>query len=298
MRLCSARILAFLILVLVACRSEETPPPGVIGKVGARQLTLDEFRRYVERNAGTPLNQIAPPAASALLDQYLDEVVLSEIAAARGLTVSPAQVTQALRNEPGVSVVEKTDEMRRARLVNDIYARMPRPSDRDIATYYSDHPEEFRNGDQVRARQILIHDEAKAQQALAEIKKGIPFEEVSKKYSSAPNASRGGDIGFVGRGQLPKVFEDVIFSLKEGESSSVIKTDANFLHIFKVDKIQKAGVVPLEAAAPIVEQKLREEQLRNELDKALAAGRRDLNPTVHVSQVGFSYRGKYGSTGE
>lgn len=294
-----ATAVALLLVVLAtSCKKKPEPPPGVVASIGDRLVTADDFKRYLERNAGAPLTQLAPEAASALFDQYLDELLLSEEASARGLDVATPDVARALQNDSGASPVEKRDELRRSRLVSDISAKMPGPSEAEIEQYYKQHPEEFRTGEQVRARQILVHDEREANKALAELRRGAAFEEVSRKYSRAPNASRGGDIGFIGRGQLPRVFEDAIFGLKAGEVSNVIRTDGNFFHIFKVDEIVAPGDVSFAAARPLIDQKLREERLRGELEQLREAARKRFEVQVYTNRLGFNYRGKYRQEGE
>lgn len=284
--------------ILAACDRNEGAPPGVIASLRDRLVTLEDFRSYVDRNAGTPLGQMPAEAAGALFDQYIDELILSEEAAARGLDVTADEVARAMQNASGVSIVEKRDELRRSRLVSDILTRMPKPTDAEIEQYYQQNAEEFRTSDQVRARQILLHSEDDAKKALAELEKGVAFEQVSKKYSRAPNAARGGDIGFIARGQLPRVFEDAIFNLKAGETSQIVRTDGNFYHIFKVDEVAAAGSIPLSMARPSIEQNLGEERLRSELERVRNDARKRLELTIHPERLGFRYRGKYRVQGE
>ncbi len=57
---------------------------------------------------------------------------------------------------------------------------------------------------------------------------------------SSSSATRGGEIGWVSREELPKMFADEILGLKEGEVSDVIRTDSTF-HIFRVDERPRPG---------------------------------------------------------
>lgn len=294
----SSIALALLVAAAPGCRRESEPPPGVIATIGDRQPTAADFQRYLDRNAGTPLNQLAPAAASALLDQFIDEILVAELAESKGVSVTAAEIEGSPVSDAGESSTEKSDQIRRSKYVASLSAQLPGPSEAELVRYYQQHPEEFRTGDQVHTRQILMHDEKEAAAAVAELRKGAAFEEVSKKYSKAPNAARGGDIGFVGRGQLPKIFEDVIFSLKPGEFSSVIKTETNFFHIFKVDEVRKAGTVPFAIARPVIEQKLKEEKLRSELERQTEQARQELNVAVYPRRLGFRYTGKYATTSE
>jgi len=65
-------------------------------------------------------------------------------------------------------------------------------------------------------------------------KEGKPcyFEDMAKKKSDCLSFKRGGDLGYVGRGDLDKVFEDVLFTLKVGEISGVVHTESG-VHLIK-----------------------------------------------------------------
>ena len=63
-------------LALLACHRKPSTPPDVIVRVGERMVTLADFKRYIEHNAGTDLAQVTPEVASAMLDQYVEEILL------------------------------------------------------------------------------------------------------------------------------------------------------------------------------------------------------------------------------
>lgn len=85
----------------------------------------------------------------------------------------------------------------------------------------------------VRASHILVPSEREALRIIDEIKKGKDFSEMAKRYSSCPSGKGGGDLGFFGKGQMVKEFEDAAFSLKDGELSKPVKTQFGW-HIIKV----------------------------------------------------------------
>jgi parvulin-like peptidyl-prolyl isomerase len=265
-------------------------PPDVIARIGDRMLTLADFKRYLERNAGTDLAQLPPEVASAVLDQYVEEIILSEHAAKTGVEVPADAIAAAVRSDAGATVIEKRDEMRRQRLLNSITAQIPEPDGQQIREYFDSHQNEFRSEEEVRVRQILVHDETLAADIAARLKKGTSFEELAVEHSKAANAARGGDIGFVSRGELPKMFEEEIFALGPGQTSSVIRTDNSF-HLFKVEEKRPAGVLSFEAAAPAIRTRLQEEAVRERMAQLVGRARRDMQVAVLTKRLPFRYSG-------
>ena len=286
------RFLPFVLaaLALLACHRKPSTPPDVIVRVGERLVTVADFKRYIERNAGTDLAQVTPEVASAMLDQFVEEILLSEYAASHGVEIAAEKIASAVRNEAGSTVIEKRDEMRRQKLVADLVADLGAPSDADVRAYYEQHASEFRSGEELHVKQILVHDESLANDIADKLKHGAPFEELSSQYSLAPNAKKGGEIGYVSRGELPKMFEDEIFALKPGGVSPVIKTESSY-HIFKVADRRAPGVVDLQTAAPVIREKMKDEALRQRLAATVKKARGELPVAVLTRRLPFRYSG-------
>jgi parvulin-like peptidyl-prolyl isomerase len=283
-------ILLFIAFAAVACHRKPSTPPDVVARLGERMLTLSEFKRYIDRNSGTDLAQITPEVASALLDQYIEEVVLAEYAGSHGVEVPAEKIAAAVRTDAGATVIEKRDEMRRQKLISDISGEVPQPTDDEVRAYYEANPAEFKSGEEVHVRQILLHDEGLANDIAGKLKAGGSFEDLSAQHSLAPNAKKGGDIGYVSRGELPKRFEDEIFGLQPGHVSGVIQTDNSF-HIFKVDDRRPPGTIDLQTAAPVIREKLREEGVRTRMAQLVTKSKADMTIAVLTKRLPFPYSG-------
>jgi peptidyl-prolyl cis-trans isomerase C len=142
--------------------------------------------------------------------------------------------------------------------------------DADLEVYYKTHESEFKHPQLVRVRHILIkatkdmsdEDKAKAKKKaedlLAKIRSGEDFEKLASEFSEDDGSkARGGDLGFLEMGSLPKPFEKVAFSLKPGEVGGPVETSAGY-HIIKLEEKKDAGVWPLET----VKEQVREKVLR------------------------------------
>jgi peptidyl-prolyl cis-trans isomerase C len=87
---------------------------------------------------------------------------------------------------------------------------------------------------EIHVRHILVPTEAEAKAVKERLMKGEDFAKVAKEKSKDSN-SEGGDLGFIGHGQMVKPFEDAAFALKPGEISDPVQTQFGW-HIIKVEE--------------------------------------------------------------
>jgi len=70
-------------------------------------------------------------------------------------------------------------------------------SDDDIRRWYDAHPGEFKRTLRVHARHIRCPDEARCAAASAALSNGMAFAEAARRWSAAPDAAQGGDLGWL-----------------------------------------------------------------------------------------------------
>jgi peptidyl-prolyl cis-trans isomerase SurA len=73
----------------------------------------------------------------------------------------------------------------------------------------------------------------RAEQALAKLKEGAPFNQVAAGYSDAQDALKGGELGWRPADRLPSLFAEVLQKMKPGEISPVLRSPSGF-HIIKL----------------------------------------------------------------
>lgn len=118
--------------------------------------------------------------------------------------------------------------------------------------------------EEVKASHILIMTEDRTDEEALELAEEIKdkitddnFGELAKEYSEGPSAPREGDLGWFGKGQMVKEFEDAAFALEKGKVSDIVKTQFGY-HIIKViDKREQ--VVVEEVAVEEPEEEVEEE---------------------------------------
>lgn len=106
-------------------------------------------------------------------------------------------------------------------------------SDAEVANYIATHrgPGGISSGNDLDMQHILLTVpadatpeqlaavEAKARDIIKEAGDGSDFDKLAKKYSQAPDAAKGGDLGFLDPDLLPKGFAEAASKLRPGEVS-------------------------------------------------------------------------------
>ena len=130
-----------------------------------------------------------------------------------------------------------------------------------IQTYYKLHQDDFKVGDQVKVQMIVINkvspdDTAarqKADQILADLKKGSSFEQLASLYSQDPE-QKGSD--WIETSVLRKELADAVGALKPGDTSDVIET-SDECYVVQLEDRRASHVKPLNDVRKDIETILR-----------------------------------------
>jgi peptidyl-prolyl cis-trans isomerase SurA len=105
---------------------------------------------------------------------------------------------------------------------------------------------------------------AKADGLVDQIHKGAKFDDLAKKYSDVESGKDGGDLGYFKRGTMSKELDDVVFALKAGEVSNVIRTKQGYV-ILLVTEHQTGGIPPFKEVEPRIQDALYMQKLQPSL---------------------------------
>jgi peptidyl-prolyl cis-trans isomerase C len=145
----------------------------------------------------------------------------------------------------------KLEESRRGILLNtllteEIFNKV-QVSDADVRAYFDKHRDELETSE-VHLKQILLKDAKEAEEIRERLLKNESFEEVARKYSAdKATGSKGGDLGFLARGQMPPELEKAAFALKPQEVSRIIETPRGY-HLLKLVERKKTVSINFDEA--------------------------------------------------
>ncbi len=100
---------------------------------------------------------------------------------------------------------------------------------------------------EVRARHILVADEAAARAIIAELRAGKSFEELARERSIDPGSKdEGGDLGFFTRDRMVAEFANAAFALQPGQISPEPVRSQFGWHVIRVDESRQVPVPSLQ----------------------------------------------------
>lgn len=142
------------------------------------------------------------------------------------------KIKRELRDEIKNNIlIQKVQDLKFSRLTVSRY---------EVEQFYNQYKDSIGNvPEEVELSQIYIQAKLsdsdreairlKLQAILDSIKQGGDFADFAKRYSEdVATAKEGGDLGFVKRGLFFKEFEEIVFTMKEGDISDIIETPVGF----------------------------------------------------------------------
>ncbi|MBI5874571.1 MAG: peptidyl-prolyl cis-trans isomerase [Deltaproteobacteria bacterium] len=257
----------FCILLFAGCKKQEeekvVSPKEVAIKINVREITHGEFqdtfkRLFLEGAAAEIKDEELKNLKMALVNQFIEEELILEEAKILTLDVKDNEVsreTEEIKKEYAGEGFESNilskygsmdkwkEEIRKKMLLRKVIDKAIGPritvKEDEARRYYKEHIADYKRKEQARARMIVVKTEEEANQVKERLKKGEDFARLAQEISLGPEGKKGGDLGFFGRGEMPKEFEDVVFPLPAGKLSEVIKTPYGY-HIFRVEEKREA----------------------------------------------------------
>jgi peptidyl-prolyl cis-trans isomerase SurA len=208
-------------------------------------------------------NQIGISASDNDINAALKDVLTRN-------NLTQEQLTDLLTRE-GLTLQDYKDRLREqiilARLMNQAVRSRVSVDASEVEAYFKAHQDEFNQPAQARVRHIFFRIDPgapppqldavreRASRVLQEARNGGDFVNLAQRHSEDATAANGGDLGVIRRGQALPEFEEVIFTMREGDISEVIRTP-NGLHIVKIEAFSKGSEQPFPEIKAEIERRL------------------------------------------
>ncbi len=250
---------------------------AVVNQSVITQRQLNGQIQLVAMQNKIPLNQLSPSDIKQLQERVLDRMITEKVELERakqlGIGVDEARLDDALsgiaqRNGMSLGQLQQAvtqqgdnwtsyrDNIRKQITIDElkkreVYERV-NITDREVDDYLKQYTGANTSTTEYHLAQILISvpenaapaqveaAKKRADAVIAALKSGESFAQVSAERSDAPDATKGGDLGWRDASRIPGLFADTVKSLKPGEISRIIRSPNGF-HIIKLDGVRTAS---------------------------------------------------------
>ncbi|HPD97326.1 MAG TPA: peptidylprolyl isomerase, partial [Synergistales bacterium] len=210
-------ILLGLVALLVLSSTGLAADRGPVVTVGSETVAEPEMIRLIVEQSGANemmapfvLAQLSLEDRNSFADQMVMALLLSEAARTKGLHLDPSVASQLRWN--AVNILAKS-------YVSSVSGKwdLGRPV---LEAWFAEHEKDYATPESAHVRHILVETEAEATNVLLEVYgRDADFGTVAMKYSKDPgSAQKGGDLGWVFRGQTVGEFDEMAFSLEPGNT--------------------------------------------------------------------------------
>ncbi len=193
-------------------------------------------------------------------------------ATAAGQDVDPEQAFQDALEQFGYTEASFREEVRTSLLLQKVREDTVGdvgPTEQEVEDFYNENKDtRFTIPERRCIRHILFaeNEEEKAEEVKSELEEGGDFEELAQENSQDPGSrENGGDLGCNPSGGFIPEFDEAASEAEEGEIVGPIETEFGF-HILEVTDIQPEEEVPLEDAAPEIEEQLSQQRQATQFD--------------------------------
>ena len=155
-------------------------------------------------------------------------------------------------------------------------------SDEEVRAYYEAHRDNYRTDPRIRARQIVVDDEALAEELHTRVLAGEDFAELAGEYS-VERADSGGALGApegstepqpVSRAALPTAVAGAAFDLQAAGLTEVVSSGGRY-YLVSVEEYLPAGVRPFEEVAERAREDALQAKREGEVERVLEELRAD-----------------------
>lgn len=253
--------------------------------VNGKAVTGEMFGIYInDRVQRSPEAKNTPEFQNQAINELVNIVLLAQAATDAGLDQRPDVVT-------GLDLQRK---QLLSRLALQEYAAKNQPTDEDLKKAYDERFAK-QEGEEFKARHILVENEEDAKKLIAQLDGGADFAELAKEHSTGPTGKNGGDLGWFDATQMVKPFADAVKGLELGTvSPTAVKTQFGW-HVIKLEEKRAKQPPSFES----VKNKLRAEAQRQSLGDYVNKLREQAK--VEINQDIAEQRGsdeRAGSSGE
>jgi peptidyl-prolyl cis-trans isomerase C len=219
---------------------------ATVNGVAIQQSTADAFIAE-QKTQGA---QDSPELKNAVREELVRRELLTQEAKKKGLDKRPAVAAQAELARQAIYIRAYIQDFVKANPITDAQLKS------DYETIKTQL-----GGTEYKTRHILVEKEDDAKAIIANLKKGVKFEELAKQSKDPGSKENGGDLGWSSTASYVKPFGDALAKLEKGKyTETPVKTDFGY-HVILLEDSRPLTPPVFDAIKTQLSQRAQQQQI-------------------------------------
>jgi len=263
----------------------------IVATVDGEPITTYQVDTFIRANVrGADPESVGAEDRKKVLDVLINDMIVEMESSRLGVGVGSEEVNNYIEQikkqndlddeklakaleQQGLTIdtyrIQVRKEIQRSQLIARNVRSQVNVTPEEIQKFYDEHKAQFSDAEAVTVRHIFftvpqgVDDPQqvgqllgeKAKRAYGRLQGGEPFESVARSMSEGPDATQGGMLGKLKRGEMRPELEQIAFSMREGQFSQPVQSPFG-LHILYVEKRHAGTAVPLETVQEQIKERL------------------------------------------
>jgi peptidyl-prolyl cis-trans isomerase C len=250
------------VLAVAGCQQEEASDQAAeqasgeaVAYVNDQPISRQMFEFHLERRTGGQPQLTGAEDREALLKELVDMTLLAQEAERKGLDDSE-------------DVAARLQSLRSAVLAQAAVEEMARQAPDDAAIQAA-YEKRFagEQGQEYRARHILVEDKQQAEQVIAQLNEGAEFAKLAEERSTGPSGPKGGDLGWFQPEQMVPPFAEAVEKMEPGSyTKEPVQTQFGW-HVIKLEETRPIEPPPIEEVREQLAALLTQERVESHLEE-------------------------------
>ena len=236
----SVRAAALVAVLAMPAFAQDPTIESVVATVGPQEITIGHV---------LDIKRQLPEQYQTIADDVLFKGIIDQL-------VRQTLLSQSLESDP--SWIETSLENERRNLKAEVVMNTIQSDGVTEASIQALYDERFASQaaeQEYNASHILVETEEAANTLVAALNGGADFAETAKEHSTGPSGPNGGSLGWFGKGQMVKPFEDAVLAMAPDEVSNPVQTQFGW-HIIKLIEIRNIEPPTLDSVRGEIENEL------------------------------------------
>ena len=211
-----------ILLTLLTFNTHASSNDKIAAVVNGKHIKIEDIKKMYDLNSKIKDKVSFDEFYNNILDFLIEGEIIYQAAISDKITESKEYIIQLSEVQKELARKIYLDKKARAAINNEAVKKL-----------YDDYKSTFKGEKEVKAKHILVDNEAKAKEVIKKLNSEGQFDKLAKEYSKEP-----ADLGYFTKEMMVPEFAEAAFGLKKGQfTKTPVKTQFGY-HVILVEDIR------------------------------------------------------------